>query len=295
MTDEWLLGVLAEASSAVAATLEGRREGLTGAREGQYGLDVAADEAAVAVLSAAGLGVVSEESGLHHPERPVRVVLDPVDGSTNAHRGLPWYATSLCALDEEGPRAALVDDHASRRRYRAVRGGGATVDGRPVRPSGATGLEGTVVAVTGVPGPARPWWQHRFLGAVALDLCAVADGRLDAYVDCSPAGHAPWDYLGALLVCREAGVAAIDRHGRELAPGGGDRRHGRELAPGGGDRRHVSAGGGGRHVSAGGGDRRDVSAGGGDRRHVLAAATPELLARLAAELGIAPAAGASET
>ncbi len=44
----------------------------------------------------------------------------------------------------------------------------------------------------------------------------MASGRLDGYVDSSPAGHSPWDYLGALLVCREAGVGVVDAEGREL-------------------------------------------------------------------------------
>ena len=48
------------------------------------------------------------------------MVLDPVDGSTNASRALPWYATSLCAVDGDGARAALVVDQAS---GAAVRGG----------------------------------------------------------------------------------------------------------------------------------------------------------------------------
>ncbi|MBW3627007.1 MAG: hypothetical protein KY412_05300, partial [Actinobacteria bacterium] len=43
-----------------------------------------------------------------------------------------------------------------------------------------------------------------------------ASGRFDGYVDSSPAGHSPWDYLGALLVCREAGVEVVDAEGREL-------------------------------------------------------------------------------
>src|SRR5688500_5358835 len=77
-------------------------------RPSQYAIDVAADAAAVRVRVEAGLGVLSEETGRHHPGRPVTVVVDPVDGSTNASRGLPWYACSLCAVDADGPRAALV-------------------------------------------------------------------------------------------------------------------------------------------------------------------------------------------
>jgi fructose-1,6-bisphosphatase/inositol monophosphatase family enzyme len=44
----------------------------------------------------------------------------------------------------------------------------------------------------------------------------VAAGRLDAYIDCGLRGHGPWDYLGGLLVCLEAGVAVVDAEGRDL-------------------------------------------------------------------------------
>src|ERR687889_208179 len=68
------------------------------------------------------------------------VVLDPVDGSTNASRGLPWFATSLCAVDADGARAAVVVDQAGGTRVEAVRGRGARVDGPPAAPGAGTGV-----------------------------------------------------------------------------------------------------------------------------------------------------------
>ncbi|MDQ3147116.1 MAG: hypothetical protein M3R01_09340, partial [Actinomycetota bacterium] len=127
MDDAALLEVLAAAADAVGAALLGvgdRGEVVadpTQVLSTQYALDLAADAAAVAVLVGAGLGVLSEESGLHHANRDVVVVLDPVDGSTNASRGIPWYATSLAAVDADGLRAALVADQASGARFEAVR------------------------------------------------------------------------------------------------------------------------------------------------------------------------------
>jgi myo-inositol-1(or 4)-monophosphatase len=44
----------------------------------------------------------------------------------------------------------------------------------------------------------------------------VACGTVDAYIDCSPSAHGPWDYLGGMLVCLEAGGAVADAEGREL-------------------------------------------------------------------------------
>ena len=77
-------------------------------------------------------------------------------------------------------------------------------------------LGDSVIGLSGLPDRHLGWAQFRALGAAALDLCAVADGTLDGYVDCSVDAHGSWDYLGGLLVCREAGASVADAHGREL-------------------------------------------------------------------------------
>ncbi len=257
MDDDELLGVLDDAADAVTRTLAVLEDwGLAGTRAGQYRSDLAADDAAVGVLTRAGLAVLSEESGLSDPPAPTGgdeqsgrgpgpagrlvVVVDPLDGSTNAARGLPWYATSLCAVDADGPRAAVVVNQASGVRYRAVRGRGATRDGAPVRPSGCDVLGQAVVAVSGYPRRYLGWSQYRSLGAAALDLCAVADGTLDAYVVVGSSSLGSWDYLGGMLVCVEAGASVSELRGRSL-----------------------------------------VTLEHGDRRTPVAAATPELLGELA--------------
>ncbi len=199
--------------------------GLIGGSEHQYEHDIVADAAAVAVLRDAGLGVVSEESGEHGLEAPLVVVLDPVDGSTNASRGLPWWNTSLCAVDGDGPRAAVVVHQVSGERFEALRGGGARVDGRPLAPTTCAAARDAVVGLNGYPRRHLGWKQYRALGATALDLCAVAAGMLDGYVDCTRSGSAPWDYLGGWLVCVEAGAAVADARGNDLITWGvGERR-----------------------------------------------------------------------
>jgi myo-inositol-1(or 4)-monophosphatase len=217
MTEDQLLAVLHEAASAAIEATTGSGDfAMVDAERGQHVVDVAADDAALAVLVGAGLGVLSEESGRHHAERPVTVVLDPLDGSSNAAHGLPWYATSVCAVDAEGPLAAVVVNQVSGARYEAVRGGGARRDGEALVPSGVTRLQDAMVGLSGLPPAWLGWRQYRALGAVALDLCAVAEGRLDGYLDCSPSAHGPWDYLGGLLICQEAGAAVEDAAGRDL-------------------------------------------------------------------------------
>jgi myo-inositol-1(or 4)-monophosphatase len=225
MDDDRLLEVLRDAAGAVTEALEGLTDwGLAGTRDGQYRSDLAADAAALGVLDGAGLGVMSEESGPHRLDRPITVVIDPVDGSTNASHGLPWFATSLCAVDAEGPKAAVVVNQSTGTRFDAVRGGGARRDGRPVVPSTVLDVGRAFVGISGFPGRYLGWKQFRALGAAALDLCAVACGSLDAYIDCSRDAHGPWDYLGGMLVCTEAGALIGDAHGRDLVTLGHEER-----------------------------------------------------------------------
>ena len=217
MDDDELITVLHDAATAVAEALKPLADwGLAGTRDGQYRSDLVADAAALAVLGRAKLGVLSEESGLTDADRPVLVFLDPVDGSTNAAHGLPWFATSLCAVDENGARAAVVVNQASGVRYEAVRGGGARRDGVSIRPSVCTTLASAVVGLSGYPPRYLGWSQFRAFGAAALDLCAVADGMFDGYLVVGRSSLGSWDYLGGMLICTEAGAHVTDLGGRDL-------------------------------------------------------------------------------
>src|SRR5215218_2905113 len=148
MRDDELMAVLRETADAVG---EAFRTGVVdyraaGERDDQYALDLVTDAVAVGRLTGAGLGVLSEESGHHHPDRDLCVVVDPIDGSTNASRGIPWYATSLAVVDAEGVRAALVINQATGVRYEAVRGGGATRDGLPISVARPASLAESLIA-----------------------------------------------------------------------------------------------------------------------------------------------------
>jgi myo-inositol-1(or 4)-monophosphatase len=217
VASDGVLDVLHRVASEIGRRLEGLEDwGLAGTREGQYRSDLLADRVALDLFEEAGFGALSEESGIHHPERPITVVIDPVDGSTNAARRLPWWATSLCAIDADGPLAAVVVNQATGTTFEAYRGEGARCDGRPISPSGATRLGESIMASNGYPRRYFGWSQFRCLGAAALDLCAVASGRLDAFVDCGETSLAPWDYLGGMLICTEAGAVVAEAFGRDL-------------------------------------------------------------------------------
>ena len=187
------MGLLHDVADAVATAMRTVTDwGPSGQRVGQYALDVTADDAALEVLNRAGVGVLSEESGFRPGDTGDVVVVDPIDGSTNASRGIPWYATSLCLVDAKGPRAALVVNQASGVRYSAERGRGAWSGERRLQPSGCNDLADAIVVVSAVPPVAAGWAQFRALGACALDLCALADGVVDGYVDFGTDQHGLW-------------------------------------------------------------------------------------------------------
>jgi myo-inositol-1(or 4)-monophosphatase len=222
---------VADAHRRVLASLSGDARRARTDRSGQYALDVAVDAVVVPMLHAAGVAVVSEESGRSgDPEASITVVVDPVDGSTNCAREIPYWGISLCALDREGPWCALVTNTPLGERVVAVRGEGAARDGRPVTPSSVDRIEDAVVAISGMPREVLPWKQFRAMGSAALALCDVASGRLDGMLDALPDRHGPWDYLGGLLVCAEAGATVGDVRGRELAVTDPDER--RQLVAG---------------------------------------------------------------
>jgi len=185
-------------------------------RPGQYALDLVADEIALDILRPLRVTIVSEESGISGTGGPtLAVIVDPVDGSTNCAHDLSYWSTSLCAFDNEGMVAALVSNHATGESFTATRGGGAFRDGHPLQASSVRKVEDAMVALSGWPARLLPWQQYRAFGCASLALCSLAAGGLDGYIDGAP-WHAPWDYLGGLLLCREAGAIVVDIDGQEL-------------------------------------------------------------------------------
>jgi myo-inositol-1(or 4)-monophosphatase len=192
-----------------------RGRGYSGLRESQYHLDVAADEVARRVLLGHGFRVVSEESGVSG-EGELTVVIDPVDGSTNCDRGVPFYSTSLAVLRGTELIAGLVVNLATGTTFWAEHGAGATRDGLPIAPSGRTQLAGSLMSFSGYPSHAIDWSQIRALGAASLEICLVADGSLDVFAVAQRSTLHPWDYLAGLAIARESGAATGEYRGDEL-------------------------------------------------------------------------------
>jgi fructose-1,6-bisphosphatase/inositol monophosphatase family enzyme len=74
----------------------------------------------------------------------------------------------------------------------------------------------SIIGLNGLPPHPLGYRQSRVFGAVALDLCLVASGVLDGYVDCVENAHGAWDYLASAHICQEAGAVVHDLLGRDL-------------------------------------------------------------------------------
>ncbi len=160
--------------------------------------------------------VVGEEAGGTPGDGVVTWVVDPIDGTVNFLYGLPWYAVSLAATRDGESLAGAIAEPASGRLWSAARGAGATCDGRPLRCSAETDLAMTMIGTGFAYSPQRRARQAAFLGGMlpqvrdlrrsgssALDVCSVAAGWLDAYLE-----HGPhwWDWAAAALIAEEAGA-----------------------------------------------------------------------------------------
>jgi len=162
---------------------------------------------------------ISEERGavaLGPQPAETRVVIDPIDGSLNARRTLPSHCVSVAVAS--GGSMSDVDfgyiyDFGAGEEFVAERGGGAKLDGRPLRtrPSSdrleVVGLESTDPAVLAGPIEALSGrsWRIRAVGAIAISLCYVAAGRFDGMLTAKVCRSV--DCAAGQLIVREAGGA----------------------------------------------------------------------------------------
>lgn len=194
---------------------------MSGGRETQYAIDVEIDRACLDMLHSAGFAVLSEESGVTRPagseEFGAIVIVDPLDGSTNASLGLPWCATSLCLVVNDSPSVAMVTNLRTGTRYAAVEGRGATQNGRTITVGGTRRLADAIIAVNARPPDGFRPAQYRSMGATALDIASVAGaGGFDGSIDFDDDKIGVWDYLAAVTILAEAGGVAADAFGRDL-------------------------------------------------------------------------------
>ena len=200
-------------------------------------IDLVAEQTAFQFLKSRDLPytVVSEEAGRVEGPGEWTLVLDPVDGTHNAVRGLPAYSVSVaaCPTAPSGAverlaamEAGLVRDLVTGHTYYAERGKGATLDGRRIRARRPLARDDTVFDVylgtNAHPDAVRVASRGRRvrnLGAASLDLCLVAKGAVDLYyLHSAEVGHElrAMDIAAGALIVREAGGQVVDLRGDPL-------------------------------------------------------------------------------
>jgi len=172
-------------------------------------------------------GLLGEEGAARESRSGIRWVIDPLDGTVNYLYQLDNFAVSVAAEDERGALVGVVHNPTNGRTYRAIRGGGAAVDGRPLHVTDPVPMASALIATGFGYDAERRRAQGaliatllprvrdiRRMGSAALDLCAVAAGAVDGYFE---EGVKAWDVAAGGLIAREAGAsyAAVTPTGAE--------------------------------------------------------------------------------
>ena len=221
MTD-WL-AVCREAVEDVRGVLlelptRAEREPVVGEGEGgdeTTAVDAAAERVILARLKPIdGATIVSEEVGILG-DGPTRIVVDPIDGSLNAKRGIPFFSVSIAVAEGKTMDDVVfgyVYDFGSNEEWTAWRGEGAFLDGRPLveRPKDELEIlsfEATTTAYVSQNAARFDGVAHRLrvMGSLAITLCHLAAGRVDGVVSLKPARSV--DIAAAQLLVREQGLA----------------------------------------------------------------------------------------
>ncbi|WP_405793887.1 inositol monophosphatase family protein [Streptomyces sp. NBC_01506] len=237
LTSELLALALEAASRAGALLRDGRPADLGVAATKSSPIDVVTEMDIAAEKLITGFlaenrpddGFLGEEGASSAGSSGVRWVIDPLDGTVNYLYGLPTWAVSIAA-ERDGVRlVGVVEAPMRRETFRAVLGGGAYLNDRPVSCRPAPPLEQALVSTgfnyvttvrthqASVAARLIPLLRDiRRGGSAAVDLCDVAAGRLDGYYE---RGLHPWDLAAGDLVAREAGALTGGRPG---VPADGD-------------------------------------------------------------------------
>lgn len=197
-------------------------------------IDLAAENAIVNTIKKHKISftLISEESGIkEYGENPEEtyVIVDPIDGTTNLTRGIPFYATSIATAKKpefSAIETALVADLYNNVTYMAEKGKGAKRDNKKIKPSKNAILEEAVIGldlntykikelIPQITEIAQRTKHIRHLGANALELCYVADGKSDAFIDIRGKLRTT-DMAAAWLIINEAGATITTPQGKPL-------------------------------------------------------------------------------
>ena len=160
-------------------------------------------------------GILAEESGRAGADDGPVWVIDPLDGTANFSKRIPFFCTSIAATEEDEPLVGVIYDPLHEELFTAERGKPAQLNGEPIHVSDTPTLERSIVAygfmktdeafrigMQKVNQVAPRCWIIRNTGAAALHLAYVACGRLDGFFEY---GLAPWDIAAGRLLITTAG------------------------------------------------------------------------------------------
>jgi myo-inositol-1(or 4)-monophosphatase len=178
-------------------------------------VDAAAERAILARFGSLEATIVSEEAG-ELGSGSTHIVIDPIDGSLNAKRGIPFFSISIAVAEGvtmDDVQFAYVYDFGSGEEWTAHRGEGAFLDGerlgaqRPKDRIELLAFEATLTSQVADKAAAFDGiaYRIRIMGSLALSLCHLAAGRLDAV--CSLKPYRSVDVAAGQLVVRECGLA----------------------------------------------------------------------------------------
>jgi myo-inositol-1(or 4)-monophosphatase len=184
-------------------------------------IDAAAERVILARFDGLDVTIVSEEVGEVGAGR-WRVVVDPIDGSLNAKRGIPFFSLSIAVADGDtmaDVEFAYVYDFGSGEEWTARRGEGAFLNGEPLdaqRPKDKIEIlafEATLTSSVAEKAAAfvGTAYRLRIMGSLALSLCHLAAGRLDAV--CSLKPYRAVDVAAGQLLVLERGLSIANADG----------------------------------------------------------------------------------
>ena len=182
--------------------------------------DHAAEKAVIRRLAAQDptVPVLAEESAKPAIRKAERLwVVDPIDGTLNFSRAIPFYCVVIAYVERGRTRAAAVHAPRTGETFTASQGRGATRNGVAISVGSVTKLsEAFVVASLGFGGTKKKDSRFvalnstcarlRVLGSAALEMCYVAMGTFDLFVH---EALSPWDVAASAFIAREAGATVL--------------------------------------------------------------------------------------
>lgn len=172
-------------------------------------------------------GLVAEEGTSINAGAARQWVVDPLDATNNYAHGFWIFAVSIALVEQGGVAVGVVHCPFLQQTFHATRGGGALLNGRPIRVS-QTHEMGRALFATGFPYARKTLARNnlaefdrvtmqaqgvRRVGSAALDLCWTACGAWDGYWEFY---LKPWDVAAGMLICREAGGLVTDPAGNAV-------------------------------------------------------------------------------